>query len=322
MNSKLGIALQAFALASFSPGYQPPTYNRRTQTYQRHEGASHADLDRLRQMALLPATHAGLGAPAGGGGCSAFDQVITATGISTVTMNCTGTISMRTWGGGSSYSYGGQAGAFASSPLGVTNGEVITVYVAVSAPTNTEGAGSFACPHSVSNCTSAAILGATSWKCTTPSGLSTANFACASGGNGASLYGDVAHSVGTVAFAGGHGGNGSGGSHAGGGAGGPDGAGGNFSGTTGGAGDNGSGGAGGTSGNSGASNAKGGGGGGSGAATNGGAPGGGSGGNGGTTAGTGGRGQVELKGLSMLSPDGRPIDNAGSGYGGGTVSMS
>ncbi len=212
----------------------------------------------------------------GGGGCTPTS--FTVAGDTTWVADCTATVTWEAWGGGAAGSGsatatapGGGGGAYAKGSISVTSGTTYNVRVGagVTGGTGTSGNAiiSYICPQSNGTC--AAGMGA----CSDASGLTTADFVCASFGtgttNGVGAGGLAANSVGGVATAnGGDGGNGAasvGGG--GGGAGGVSGAGtagtaGGGAGGGGGSGDAGSGGAGGTSGGAGAANALGGGGGG------------------------------------------------------------
>ena len=269
----------------------------------------------------------------GGGGCSGFvAQTVTSTG--TVTINCTGTLTMDVIGPGgkaanASYYSGSGGGAFASSVISVTNGQTWLANVPGAVSSNQFTTPAFICPTANTNCATGTITNCVG----TFSGLSSSNLVCASNGQEAhinsttgGLGGTTATSLGVTLFKGGNGGSGSSIQPAGGGgSAGSAGAGNNGTSTVGGSGDAGSGGAGGvynagTNGGAGGANVNGGGGGGGGApgyiGGAGGAPGGGSGG----SNGTGGRGQVIIH--SDASDVLTPVLTGGSGHGGGTISMT
>lgn len=310
--NKLGIALQAFAMASISGGYVPSSYYRKQTTYDR-------DTRRDRLSVTNPKVAQSVSTFVQGGAasaCAGVNQTITSTGTTLVTMNCTGTVNMSTWAPG----FNGGGGAFAKSAISVTNGQV---FLAENGGGNQQA--TFICDHSVSNCKTGVGGPANGPACSTPTGLSLGNLVCAAASTGGLYQGGLAaNSIGSTKFNGGTGTSGfSGYSFAGGGAAGPDGAGKNGTSSGGGAGDNGLGGAGGTvpGVHNGVSNALGGGG--AGCTTNpsgaaGGAPGGGGAScNGGAY--TNGNGQLVIHGA--LSPE-MEILTGGSGYGGGTISAA
>lgn len=299
--NKLGVALQAFAMASISGGYVPSSYYRKQTTYDRDTRHDRLSVTNPKVAQSVSAFVQG----GAGNACAGVNQTITSTGTTLATMTCTGTVNFSSWGPG--LVANGAGGQFAKSALSVTNGQVWVAYVAPAPAAGASGHPAFWCPQAQANCTRAQIDPGNSGGCTTPAGLSTSNFVCAASGNSTS----VSNSVGTTKF---HGGTSSG---PGGGAAGPDGNGNNDNGTTGGSGDAGLGGAGGTGAGNGVSNALGGGGGGSNGL--GGAPGGGS----GAYGATGSRGQDVVHGWLCTPPadEGR-IQVAGSGYGGGTISAA
>lgn len=315
--SKLGIALQAFAMASISGGYVPPSYYRKQTTYnrdERHDQLSVTNPD--PKVAQSVSTF--VQGSASSNACAGVNQTITSIGTTLVTMNCTGTVNMSTWAAG----FSGGGGAFSKSAISVTNGQVFLIE-------NSSGTASrqatFICDHSVGNCKTGAGGPANGAVCSTPAGLSLSNLVCAAASTSGYNGGLATNSIGSTKFNGGTGHGGSGYSFAGGGAAGPDGAGQDgVASTAGGAGDNGLGGAGGSSvsgSHNGVSNALGGGG--AGCKANPGGAGGGNPGAGGAScnggAYTNGDGQVVIHGA--LSPE-MEILTGGSGYSGGTISAA
>lgn len=308
MNPKLGILLSAVAGLGGSGAL--PTYYR-PKTYENKK----IDLDRVTNSGKMAQSVSTFVQGGASGPCAGVNQTITSTGITLVTMTCTGTVNMSGWGAGSVAAGGG----FAKSAISVTNGQVFTAYVGT---VSSSATATFICDHSVANCKVTAGGVPNGPNCNTPAGLSTANLVCAASAQ-FNTPGSATNSVGVIAKF-------TGGAHyttgyldAGGGGAGPDGNGLNGTSTHGGAGDNGSGGAGGlvSGSHNGVSNPLGGGGGACNNGPNGvtgGLPGGGSP-SCNAAFGAPGGGQIVIHG--ELDPE-LQILTGGSGYGGGTISVA